>query len=494
MVREIRRLLSAVRTRQRQVQGVDWLVRGAVIGASAGVALEVARMGGASVAYSACWFVILSCTLVSGVIGWLLPVSWISSAHLVDCHYRLKDKAASALDFAARSSTEPLMQLQIDDTIQSLQHVDAKAVMPHRLPKLMPVAIGLCTLLIALPFLPGENRPVAVVDSAVHHIANHHAKTLAKTLGETMVEALTELAEETQEPELRELVDEIEKLVEAMKHPAVDQREALAKLSEMQQNLAEALKHFSAEKTDAELKELAAALESAESMQAIAEALKDGEYEQAAAQLEKIDASSLTRRERDAVSANLKKFRENLGEGKPGELSESALEMQEGLEPENQSKFKDGAGKAANVCKIQAMKKAISNSLSSQLNRLSDGKSQFQAQYNAAGGALKLSTQDSNKIGKVASDKPLGEDATKLDSKRHEEQVTSVQGEGESERETTQSPEGEQDAARSYQAQYAAFRKQMEEVIDSEPLPLGHRETIRKYFESIRPAHGDVTE
>jgi hypothetical protein len=27
----------------------------------------------------------------------------------------------------------------------------------------------------------------------------------------------------------------------------------------------------------------------------------------------------------------------------------------------------------------------------------------------------------------------------------------------------------------------------MEEVLDSEPLPLGHRETVRTYFESIRP-------
>ena len=72
--------------------------------------------------------------------------------------------------------------------------------------------------------------------------------------------------------------------------------------------------------------------------------------------------------------------------------------------------------------------------------------------------------------------------------------ITGVQGEGSSERETTQSPEGEQDAARSSQKKYTEFRKQMEEVIDSEPLPLGHRETVRKYFESIRPANGDVTE
>lgn len=490
MVREIRRLLSSVRARQRQLRSVDWLVRGVVIGASIGLAVEIARMCGAPVSNLTCWLVVLGVTLLSGVIGWLLPVSWTSSAHLVDSHYRMKDSAASALDFAARQSTEPLMKLQIANTIQGLQQVDAKAVLPIRISKLTPAAIGLCALLVALPFLPQEQPTAPVIDTAVQQIVNDQASAL----DETMVEELRELAEKTQEPELKDLVDEIEKLVESMKSPEVDQREALAKLSEMQQNLAEALNQFSAEKTDADLKELAAALESAESMQAIAEALKDGKYEKAAEQLEKIDASSLTRKEREAVAANLKKFRENLGEGKKGELSESAQEMQEGLEKDNPSQCKDGQCKAAGVCKKQGMKKSIANCLNCQLNRLSECKSQCQAQCNMSGGQVKKSTEDTNKVGKAASNKPLGEEATKLDSTRQEQNITGVQGEGASERETTQSPEGEQDAARSYKARYTEFRKQMEEVIDSEPLPLGHRETVRKYFESIRPANGDVTE
>jgi hypothetical protein len=29
-------------------------------------------------------------------------------------------------------------------------------------------------------------------------------------------------------------------------------------------------------------------------------------------------------------------------------------------------------------------------------------------------------------------------------------------------------------------------------VLDSEPIPLGHRQTIRKYFELIRPAGADA--
>jgi hypothetical protein len=34
---------------------------------------------------------------------------------------------------------------------------------------------------------------------------------------------------------------------------------------------------------------------------------------------------------------------------------------------------------------------------------------------------------------------------------------------------------------------YQKYRKLSEAVLDSEPIPLGHRQTIRRYFELIRP-------
>jgi hypothetical protein len=33
-----------------------------------------------------------------------------------------------------------------------------------------------------------------------------------------------------------------------------------------------------------------------------------------------------------------------------------------------------------------------------------------------------------------------------------------------------------------------------EAVLESEPIPLGHRQTIRKYFELIRPNHDEAKE
>ncbi len=81
-------------------------------------------------------------------------------------------------------------------------------------------------------------------------------------------------------------------------------------------------------------------------------------------------------------------------------------------------------------------------------------------------------------------------DKTKLQANRKVEEITGNPGEGPSEMETTHSPEGKQQAARAYKDNYQKYKKMSEDVLDSEPIPLGHRQTIRKYFELIRPAGG----
>ena len=47
--------------------------------------------------------------------------------------------------------------------------------------------------------------------------------------------------------------------------------------------------------------------------------------------------------------------------------------------------------------------------------------------------------------------------------------------------------EAKEEARRAYRETYDKFRKISEAVLESEPIPLGHRQTIRRYFESIRP-------
>ena len=60
--------------------------------------------------------------------------------------------------------------------------------------------------------------------------------------------------------------------------------------------------------------------------------------------------------------------------------------------------------------------------------------------------------------------------------------------------ETEHSAEGREQAGRSYKEVYQKYQRMSEAVLDSEPIPLGHRQIIRTYFQKIRPQDADAVE
>ena len=63
---------------------------------------------------------------------------------------------------------------------------------------------------------------------------------------------------------------------------------------------------------------------------------------------------------------------------------------------------------------------------------------------------------------------------------------------GDSEVETETGNEQQEEAARSYKEQVAKYEALSESALESESIPLGHRQTIRKYFELIRPTSAET--
>ena len=66
-----------------------------------------------------------------------------------------------------------------------------------------------------------------------------------------------------------------------------------------------------------------------------------------------------------------------------------------------------------------------------------------------------------------------------------------MSGEGDSEFETMTTEEGKETARRKVKETFAKYQKMSDAVLESEPIPLGHRQTIRRYFELIRPQAGE---
>jgi hypothetical protein len=128
--------------------------------------------------------------------------------------------------------------------------------------------------------------------------------------------------------------------------------------------------------------------------------------------------------------------------------------------------------------------------LDGELAELSENKSNIQQNSTAKGKKKQKSTTPSTNWGMSESGNLDGE-ATNLNSSVNREQVTGTGGDGDSDFETSSSSEGRQEGRRGYKEVYQKYKKMSEAVLENEQIPLGHRQTIRRYFESIRPQQGE---
>ena len=425
----------------------------------------------------------LGVTVVAAGVGLCLPVSAMRAARHVDAYYALKDRAITAVQFEA--DADPIRRLQVDDARRHLRQVRPTDCVPMTLnrPSLYSAAV-LATFAVGLTWF-SENR--RGIDLRPRPVAL--ASEQATLLRETMLPELEQLRDQDLEhPETEMLAERMKRLIEEMETESIDVLDLMAKLSEMEQSVAEVRDSLQLEMTDAQLKGLAGALQSSDAMKLAAAAIQDERYEEAGEKLESIDPKALSDKERRAVADDLKKFLSKLSPGRQGKLSEAAGEILQGLQDKNDSQCKSGLCKLAGLCQSQADRKKIAECMACQLNRLARCKGACQGDGKNGGEKVAKSDSPSQSWGRGASRDPNGGPKTELDGGRRQEQLSGVQGDGPSESEVIEAPEGEQSAARAYVARYQDFRSQAEAVLDAEPLPLGHRETVRQYFENIRPA------
>ncbi len=480
--------LLPVRRRQHVRRLLHTAAVGWLLGSVIAVLLALARFW--DPALSPMWSLAASgAGLLIGIVSGLIwQRTWSQAARAVDVHYHLKDRTTSALAFLHNPKAGDVHQLQIADAVEHLANVDACEVTPLRMPRPLPYALAALLLAVALVLWPlsrpdlqaGPAAPLAaIVDEA-------------QRLEATMLPELEELAAREEDERLEQLVEELKELIHEMQEPGVDLREALAKLSQMEAAVAEAKGEFNLEEVDSSLQELGEALSPAAAMKSASAALKEGKYDKAAEQLEQFDSSELSNKEARTLAENLKKLAKKMLDKGQGQLGEATGDLSEGLESDNESQCKGGACKLAAAAKKQGLRKAIGQCLGCQLSLLAECKSNCQ---NCKNGGLGTAKSDSPKLswGLGASGKPLGDESTTLGSKLNREEITGQHGDGPSEREVTHSPEGRQEATREYREKYAEYRRMSEAVLESEPLPLGYRQTIRRYFESIRPQQSDAT-
>ncbi len=485
MPERIYRELRPVARRQRVMLMLRSMLIGCLLASVVGVYLGIIRLIGRDVSPLAAAGLMLGGPILGLIVGAVTGWGWRSAARAVDAHYGLKDRSLTALAFVELPNSDTLHELQLRDAENHLLKVSARDVVPFRMPKTLPYALALfvgALTLFCLPQLGAKKLQAAPKESLPGILA------IAEKKADDFKE-LAKFARENEDKELEDLAKQLEAKVEELKTPGVDVKEALAKLSEMQAAIAQKQAQFNVGLVDAQMQSLGAALMSTNPTEAAGQALQDGKFDQAAKELEKLEDPPVDKKESKSLEEKLKDLAKSMGDVGLGQLSGATGEMAEGVKSNNKAKFKKATRELAGISKSHSKRKKIKQILDGEVESLSECKGECNSEFAMRGKKPEKSTSPSTSWGLGTSGNVLG-DKTKLQAKRDVKEITGIEGEGASEMETTHSPEGKQNSARGYKENYQKYKKMSESVLDSEPIPLGHRQAIRKYFELIRPEGG----
>jgi hypothetical protein len=474
--------LEPVRRRQLRLEVVHSAVLGLLASSCAAGGLGILRWQGAGAVSGWAVAILLAGPVLGALVALVRGRSAQAAARATDGHYRLKDRTVSAVDFLRRADRSQVCELQLADALEHLQSLDPRQIAPWRMPAAMPYAVATSILALGLVLWPRATPVQARTPDPLEHVV------AAALEAEESLAPLEEVAKKENDPKLKELVQKLSETIKEMKLPGVDTKEALAKLSEMQAAIAAQQAQFNVGLVDAQMEALGEAMASTQALEGAGQALQQGKYDKAAQELERAEPK-FDRKEAKALKEKLAQAAKAMQDAGLTDMSTATTELSESLDDENTAA--GACKKLGNLARSQGRRKRVRDLLALSSNLLSECKGNCQNNNTAKIRLRRKSDTPSSNWGMGTSGNVDGE-RTKLDAARKREEVQGQMGEGDSETETTHMPEGRQTASRSYREQYQKYRRMTEAALNSEPIPLGHRQTIRRYFELIRPQNDEA--
>jgi hypothetical protein len=482
----IRACVNEVRGRhQRQWMWLccSW---GLVLGGFVGCLLGAWRgFSEGAIAWLPILLAVLCGPIVGGIYSLVRPRQLREAAVCIDRSCGLKDRVTTALGFITDGRPSvPIRDLQIADAAAHVSKIDPIKVAPINAPKpwFWGLALSLAAVVIGFLTTP-EQKAIAAP------VTNDVVSSQALRIGDEL-EELKQFSEEEGDTEVEKLLKELAAKVEELKQPGVDPKEALAKLSEMEAALQQQQQELGDQNIESALKELGEALALAEPLQAAGEAMSNGNMEKAAEELAKMEMPKLDRKTEKALTEKLaQQAKKNDGKGNQRALREAMEQVSQGLTQGDRSKFKSGMQGLASECKKQGQRKKLNDLLRKQCECLSECKGECESECK--------NTADSNKKGGKnwglgRSGNQPGDKTAKLKSGQEMKLTGQESASGDSDIETQSAPEQEQSAVREYRQNAKKYEQLAESALEAEPIPLGHRQTIRRYFEMIRPQNGET--
>lgn len=444
--------------------------------------------------------------IIGAIIGVLLSCPWPAVARLVDQHYQLKDRTATALQFSGLPQPSAFQRLQLEDAKQHLQQIDPAAVLPFHLPQRWQWTLMLflvsCRLwmapIVGNEVLPPELKP-AQTAAVVQNLQQE-------------IDDLEVLAEEAANEELKQLVANLNQDLKQLKVPTLTVRDSMKTVSEMQQKMQDLMQSMDVAAMDAELRNVGEAIAGAKPFKPAAAAIDADDLNKAATELRdltetELDSENLQPAERRPTAEKLAEAAKAAKEKGFDDLSEQLSDLSEAVESGDAQKATETTQELADTINQQNINRKLNNVLQNKSDQLAQSKKMMAVQSQSEGDGSMAGKGQNLKEGKtdkskndIASQKAGAKSAgnmngpkTELDSQRQMARLTGQLGENgdsETETETTSAPDTPQQAQRKAQEAFNRYKKMSEAVLDSESIPVGHRETIRRYFERIRPSSG----
>ncbi len=429
---------------------------------------------------SAIWPLLLigTGTLLAGGFRQFRGRTLADTAAWIDATCRLHDGTATALAFSRLQQRSPVQTLQLKLACNQLQMLNPRSLIPLETPRLwkhgLIAAAASVLLAIIGPRLQSAETPTQLSSTTTAPATQQLRQELKQLLNEQPADKSLQAALEAMNQTLSELAE----------NPGTP-REAFAKLSQLEgslQQLQQQLRDPAAAKALAEIGE---ALQLSDDLQPAGQALAEGDLQKAQTELQKLTLPDADKQTRRAVAEQLKKVQQQAAQsGTANEAGKAAGQMAEGLQNSNQDSFREGSQNLAAEARRQAGRKKLSDTLQQQSESLAQLRADLESQ---AGNIAQGQGRGGRKAGKGSSGDPRG-DASKASATAQELRLKGENsGQGDSQTETLPGEREEQPAEREYRANLQRYQSLQESSLDSEPLPPGQKQLIRRYFQLIRP-------
>ncbi len=434
---------------------------------------------------------------------------WPRIRQHADRYLGLPDAVLSASEFqegglAAAGTAPEWRARQLAQTAASLRQVDWRRAWPVRFSNWLRVSGAVA--LLAMAFVGW--RFVALRASEQPPPPTARARDAAQALRQVFDD--WDQSERGQpDPELRRLLDDLRPLREklARKDTALEEKEAFKELSRVEDKLAAAQAKLDAQSLQPLSPALAAALEKVDGLGTLAAAVRRRDFEraeahaeQAARQMQASDAKTPQGAQAAEAAEKFSKLSQQFGaQGNEG-AQRSMAAMKDGLQQQQASQMSKGLAGLKQSLANQNTRDAQKKNLALQLRQMKAGKDGLSNQENLSRGMSlipKLSLQRSDKPGHGAgreTDLNRTGSASALAADRTRENLggtANEQGESETTTLSTLDPSPEH-AGAARAANFQAYEALSRQAVSDENLPLAHRQTIKRYFESIRPSSPDT--